>query len=888
MPTSDATTGTPTTSDHDNPAPTDKSPTGAGAAADPAAAHTGPLAQHGPPVGDTRPSAAGWMFGPALFSALPSPMALVSISGVVATVNDAWRELVGDDGSVDIGRPLWRRFVTAERAHVAAVVEQLRGAACDTPQGVPTVTGTRIERADGTGIDVALRLSTSGDRGRTRLLVAQLEPLAVAAARDRRRPGTGDHALALAAIARAVAAGGPSQRTLRGIITSVARATGCPLVGLWRRPDRQHALVLCDGVGFDAHARGRLALDSDEHGLANHALRARTVVEIGCPTGTAAALPTVLRDRGVTSGAAITAHGVAGADAVLTVCATHNQPLPAADLRLLAIVGDLLSVVLQRESVDDIIAAERHRTADVAADLDSARRRLSQMRRLTDVREWTWIRPRAVTTDQRVEPPPRWSLDACLDAGPQALVDTATSDDADALAATINACLEEGADFDCAARIRTADGVLTIALCGRITRGPDGQVQHVSGVATATPPAGDRTSPTTVRPAIAAPDTARTATTATDDEARRLAHTAHDLNNLLAAVLGTAEHAAEHGASRQQLTAIVRAGRRARELVAGLGPERPLDHPLAGSYEIADVVAQLQPLLPGLVGDTIAVEYALRHGARTTRPTREELERILLDLVSNSRDALPEGGTIRIGVDTCIQLDADSAGHRSPPIGSWARLRVRDDGTGIATSARSHVFRPGYTTKRASRHAGLGLAAVHDTVAAAAGVVNVTSAAGRGTLVDIYLPLETRAPVRLEPLRAHHPTVRHHREPVALVVDDDDAVRALLVDLVGDLGYEVVTAVDGHDAVACGQRLQRVDLIISDARMPGIDGMAVIDELRSLHEDIAAVLVSGAPPARHPSDARTRVVTKPFALAELRQAITGAINAGVSARSQVG
>ena len=810
----------------------------------------------------------GWAFGAEIFDALPSPMALVAPSGIVAEVNAAWCRLTGDDPEVDVGRPLWQRFSPAERSHLAALVD--RYAHAGATERRPTVAGTQVRRADGHRIDVALRLGTTTDDRAPRVLLVQLEPLAEDRERMVRRAGTGDQQLALATIARAVAAGGDLRRIAGTVIAAVGRATGCPLVGLWRRASRRESLLLVDGAGFSPAEHGRLSLSTEPTGLAGHTLRARNVVVVGGPSGTVAELPEVLTDRGLTSGAAVGIYGTAGADGLLTVSAPHNQPLPASVVRFLGIVGDMLSMAAQREGVDDLITAERHRTTDAARELELLRRRHSLTHEAARLIDWRWSAPEQVEVDRRMSPPPQLSLAACLDGGPQAIVDAAVADDVEAVAEALDTCIRLSTELDTSVRLHTVDGITTVRLRGTVDRDRDGMVHEISGVAAV----------------LATPEGAP----ATDDHTAdddRLANTAHDLNNLLAAILGTAEQLVERGADRRRLTAIVRAGRRARELVNGLHPEHDEEHPLAGTYELADVVEQLRPLLPGLVGTDVTLTYALGRGARTSRPARHEIERILLNLISNSRDAIDGHGTIDVAVDTCIQLSDEIGRQSAPPVGSWARVIVTDDGAGMPATDRSRAFEAGFTTKRSAQHTGLGLASVREVVGDAGGVIGIASAVGRGTTVEIYLPLAARETARLQPLQPLRPralaagavATSSDARRTALLVDDEPAVRQLLAELLERLGFAVAVAGDGDDALAQAQELDRVDLLVSDLRMPGIDGLTLGRQLRRSHRHAAIVLLTGAPPSAPIADRKLRVVRKPFDWETLREAVLGLLPA---------
>lgn len=818
---------------------------------------TWPMSGTGAGAGQDATSTVGWAYGPGVFMAMPSATALLAPSGIVIDVNAEWRRMTGDDAADDAGGPLWRRFAPAERNHIAALVERARDTA-DVADARPLVTGTQLRQTDGRCLDVALRLGATRDNGAL-VLIAQMEQLAEPRDDKHRRPRTGDRHLALATIARSVSTGVDLRRISETVVASVARATGCPLVGLWRRASRHENLVLVEGLGFGSGTRGDLVIEGRRDGLADHTIRSRAAVVIGGPTGTAARVPRVLTERGVSSGVAVPIHGIAGADGLLTVSATHNQPMDHEDVRFLGIVGDLLTMTLQRESVDRLIAGERHRTAMVAHDLENLERRHHIAVDAADLRDWCWTAPTAVTTDRRMDPPPRWSIQACLDGGPQALIDCAVDDDIETAADALNTAFDQANDVDVTVRLRTTEGVVTVRLRGELERDRNDEVRQAWGLAAVTSGA--------------------EASAPADEDAgdHRLAHTAHDLNNLLAAVLGTAQQLIEQGGDRRRLTAIVRAGRRARELVAGLPPGGDEAHPLAGAYDLSDVVDQLRPLLHGLVGPDVRLVFQLGRGARTSRPSREELEHVLLDLVANSRDALTDGGTVVIATDTCVQLE-HGAGPQAPPVGSWARLRVCDNGVGMTANARDRVFVPGYSTKTGREHAGLGLSAVRDTVTGAGGTIGIDSAPGHGTVIDLYLPLAVRQAARLQPLRptalpTGAPPARDPGTRIALIVDDEPALRHLLPELLGRLGYDAVVAGDGASALKVARDLDHLDLLVSDLLMPHMNGLELARRVRGLHGRAAVVLLSGAPPMTPIADRNLRVLRKPFEWNDLRDAV---------------
>lgn len=853
-----------------------------------------------------------WTFGANVFKALPTATALLAPSGIVVAVNAQWTRLAAD--SHVVGHPLWRCFAPAERSHITALIARVRDAAdadqrnrtTGEPGAVsrPVVTGTQLRHHDGRCADVALRLAATREHAAL-TLIAEVECLAGSQPTVLRRPGTGDRQLALTEIARSAIAGTDLARIGDSVTATIAHVTGCPLVGLWRRASRDERFVLMTGVGFGARARGSLVLDGHEGSLADHAIRSRGVVVMGGPTGTAAELPSALVERGISNGVAVALPGSTGADGLLTVCAPHNQPLDPDDVRFLGIVGDLLAMTLQRESVDQLITAERQRTALVAGDLQRLQQRHDLAAALTGAHDWCWTAPEPVSARRRGATRPRWSAHMCIDAGPQAVVDCAVDSIAAEVARALNAALADDDELELTVPLRVTDGAVDAHLRGHIDRDPGGLVRRVRGVATVQPHA------TTARPDPPAPVDGRNVSAGDllvlDADAdvydpRHLAHIGHDLNNLLAAVLGTAQHLIDLGGDRRRLTAIVRASRRARELIAGLRPGDESGHPLADAYDVSEVVDHLQPLLRGMLGRDVRLVVRLGEDVHAASPSREQLEHVMLDLVANSRDALTDHGAVMVATGTCVQIE-HAAG--APPPGRWARVRVCDNGAGMTTADRDRVFTAGFTTRPGRDHSGLGLATVRAIVDRAGGLVTIDSTPGRGTAVDVYLPLAHRPAARLQPLRAlalprstpprvttgsvesgsdaaaNDDPTDDRLAPVALVVDDEPALRQLLSELLDRLGYHTVVAVDGAHALEQTRGLARLDLVISDLAMPRLGGLALLREIRRDFADVAVVLLSGAPLDTRIIDRRVRVLRKPFEWSNLRDEI-----ASISAHPQ--
>ena len=354
---------------------------------------------------------------------------------------------------------------------------------------------------------------------------------------------------------------------------------------------------------------------------------------------------------------------------------------------------------------------------------------------------------------------------------------------------------------------------------------------------------------------------------------------AHDFNNLLTAIFGYVDLAAESLAPGHPAALDLIEVRRAAEHAAALTRQlltfsrkrvahvRPL--------RLDDVVAESRRLLTRLLGDAIVLEV---HGERALWAVsldRGHAEQIVMNLAVNARDAMPHGGVITIA---CGNVVADtpvpvSTGTALPP-GDYVRLVVRDAGEGMDAETRSHAFEPFFTTKAGGRGTGLGLATVHGIVTRAGGGIQLDSEIGVGTVFSLYFPrsADAGAPsVVLEDVPGGTETI--------LLVEDERAVRASARRMLERRGYRVLTARHGADALDVLRRGEpHVDVVITDLRMPELDGAGLLAVLDAERPRLPVVVVSGyAEGAAAPSPGvRGRPLAfleKPFAADVLLRAV---------------
>ncbi len=324
---------------------------------------------------------------------------------------------------------------------------------------------------------------------------------------------------------------------------------------------------------------------------------------------------------------------------------------------------------------------------------------------------------------------------------------------------------------------------------------------------------------------------------------------AHDMNNMLTAILGFSEiwlaGAAPDAPGRADVEEIQDAGRRASDLTRQLlaFSRRQIVRPVV--VDVNATVTGLETLVRRLIGEDVTLVTRLADGGLHVKIDPGQIEQMLVNLAVNARDAMPGGGTLAVETAAC---DHDApAGHdgaRARP-GPHARISVSDTGTGIDEDTLPHIFEPFFTTKEAGKGTGLGLPTIYGIVRQAGGVIDVRSEPG-ATTFDIYLPL-TDAPLTPEEPRPGG-AGRQVRHLTILVVEDDDAVRRFVRRTLEAEGYRLLEAANGADALGLLDRHQdSVDLVLTDVVMPGMSGRALADQIGRRLPGVKVLYMSGYP-----------------------------------------
>jgi CheY-like chemotaxis protein len=249
---------------------------------------------------------------------------------------------------------------------------------------------------------------------------------------------------------------------------------------------------------------------------------------------------------------------------------------------------------------------------------------------------------------------------------------------------------------------------------------------------------------------------------------------------------------------------------------------------------------------------------------------QNQLEMALLNLGVNARDAMPAGGILRISVSS----ERLEGGHASKlPPGSYVRLSVADTGQGMSENTLARAIEPFFSTKGIGKGTGLGLSMVHGLAAQLGGALTIRSRVGVGTNVELWLPVSSVPPEAAEESRSRE---LGRLSGTALLVDDEELVRASTAEMLMDLGYEVVEAGSAEEALNAMSQGLMPDLLITDHLMPGMTGTELVRRVRETRATIPALLVSGYAEVEGVAPDLPRL-TKPFTQADLAASVTDLI-----------
>ncbi len=311
---------------------------------------------------------------------------------------------------------------------------------------------------------------------------------------------------------------------------------------------------------------------------------------------------------------------------------------------------------------------------------------------------------------------------------------------------------------------------------------------------------------------------------------------AHDFNNQLTGILGYAgcvkDEADDPDLVRNDIEEVIQISHQAREMTAQLlafSRRQAIDRKV---FDLTKMVASQEDLLRRMIGEEVHIELDLPAGRCPVYSDRNQLERILVNLAINARDAMPGGGVLLIRLEPVVR----------GPDGAAVKLSVQDDGVGMDPETLGHIFEPFFTTKGRGKGTGLGLSMVYGTVKQLGGEILVDSTPGEGTVFQLYLPT---ADAEIEESSENLPSVLGGTETI-LLAEDELSVRDLAIRLLTRRGYKVLAAASGEEAIElAAQHDGPIDLLLTDVVMPGISGRELADRLALSRPETPVLFMSG-------------------------------------------
>ncbi|MFY9552579.1 MAG: PAS domain S-box protein [Thermoanaerobaculia bacterium] len=360
---------------------------------------------------------------------------------------------------------------------------------------------------------------------------------------------------------------------------------------------------------------------------------------------------------------------------------------------------------------------------------------------------------------------------------------------------------------------------------------------------------------------------------------------AHDFNNLLTAILGYAELLASRlgsdPASFEQLEEIRKAGERAASLTRQLlafSRRQVLEPKVLG---LNAIVHDIEKMLRRLIGDDIDLVATLDQSLAPVLADSGQIEQVILNLVVNSRDAMPDGGKVTIETANVELDEAYARQHATVRPGSYVMLAVSDTGVGMDAEVQSRVFEPFFTTKAKEKGTGLGLSTVYGIVKQSGGHIWVYSEPGRGTTFKVYLP---RAEGTVEASKGPALEIpRARATETVLLVEDDASLRKLACTILTGLGYTVLETGRGAHALEIARKHSGpIHLVLTDVVMPEMSGSDLASQLRSARPDARLLFMSGYTDdaiIRHRVlEPGTAFLQKPFTPASLARKVREVLN----------
>lgn len=299
--------------------------------------------------------------------------------------------------------------------------------------------------------------------------------------------------------------------------------------------------------------------------------------------------------------------------------------------------------------------------------------------------------------------------------------------------------------------------------------------------------------------------------------------------------------------------------------------------------DVNRLVVSMEDLFRRTLGEQVELLTNLAPETWTAVTDANQLESAILNLVINARDAMPDGGKLTIETTNVVFTDADLAHGETLKPGSYVVLAVSDTGTGMSQATIDKAFDPFFTTKPIGQGTGLGLSMIYGFAQQSGGHARIYSDFGIGTTVKLYLPggVENERSAEFQKVAA--PTLPRGEGETVLVVEDDESVRMLVVDVLKELGYRVAEAVDGSQALPIIEGSGRIDLLVSDVGLPGLNGRQLAEIAIAARPSLKVLFITGyAAAAAARADFLApgmEMITKPFAIDDLAQKVNEMLTA---------
>jgi two-component system, cell cycle sensor histidine kinase and response regulator CckA len=359
---------------------------------------------------------------------------------------------------------------------------------------------------------------------------------------------------------------------------------------------------------------------------------------------------------------------------------------------------------------------------------------------------------------------------------------------------------------------------------------------------------------------------------------------AHDFNNLLGLIIGYSEALQERippeDPFREAVDEIQNAGKRAAALTQQLlafSRKQVLEPRI---LNLNTIILDVEKMLRRLVGEDIQIDLLLAPDTGTVKADRSQIEQVILNLVVNARDAMPDGGKLTIETGNWTLDRSTVLRHPYVIPGPYAMLKVTDTGCGMDAELQSHIFEPFFTTKEKGKGTGLGLATAYGIIKQSGGYIWVDSEVGKGTTFRIYLP-EANAVAEVVPEVKAAAKIAPERRTI-LVVEDERSLRKLTRKTLSDAGHEVFEAGDAAEALEISRKTKgAIDLLLTDVIMPGMSGKKLADVLVAERPGIGVLYMSGYTDGEIAThgilEQGTTILRKPFTRDELMRQVENAL-----------